>query len=83
MCHASWAAMVGARDALKSSSPQILTAEILAVGTELLTPFRIDTNSLYLTQQLNDLGIDVRTKSVVGDDTAEDFRHSQRLDQAD
>lgn len=46
----------------------IRTAEILAVGTELLTPFRVDTNSLYLTGQLNDLGIDVRLKSVVGDD---------------
>ncbi len=47
------------------------TAEILAVGSELLTPHRIDTNSLYLTGQLNDLGIDVRSKSVVGDEAAE------------
>lgn len=46
----------------------VRTAEILAVGTELLTPFRLDTNSLYLTRQLNDLGIDVRSKSIVGDD---------------
>lgn len=44
-----------------------LTAEILAIGSELLTPFRIDTNSLYLTSRLNDLGIDVVAKSVVGD----------------
>src|SRR5262245_21829320 len=44
------------------------SAEILAVGSELLTPFRIDTNSLYLTAQLNELGIDVRNKGVVGDD---------------
>ena len=49
----------------------IRTAEILAVGTELLTPFRVDTNSLYLTEQLNSLGIDVRSKIVVGDDTAD------------
>ena len=47
------------------------SAEILAVGSELLTPFRIDTNSLYLTAQLNDLGIDVRNKGVVGDDPAD------------
>ena len=46
------------------------TAEILAVGSELLTPFRLDTNSLYLTAQLNELGIDVRNKGVVGDDPA-------------
>jgi nicotinamide-nucleotide amidase len=44
------------------------TAEILAVGSEMLTPFRIDTNSLYLTGQLNELGIDVRAKAIVGDD---------------
>lgn len=44
-----------------------LTAEILAIGSELLTPFRIDTNSLYLTSRLNDLGIEVVAKSVVSD----------------
>jgi competence/damage-inducible protein CinA-like protein len=42
-------------------------AEIIAVGSELLTPFRSDTNSLYLTEQLNQLGIEVVFKSVVGD----------------
>ena len=47
----------------------LLTAEILAVGTELLTPFRQDTNSLYLAGRLNDAGIDVRWKTVVGDRT--------------
>lgn len=45
-------------------------AEILAVGSELLTPFRSDTNSLYLTARLNELGLDVRGKSVVPDDRA-------------
>ena len=44
-----------------------MNAEIIAVGSELLTPNRIDTNSLYLTEQLNQLGIDVIFKSVVGD----------------
>ena len=43
-------------------------AEIIAVGSELLTPERIDTNSLYLTDQLNALGIEVRRKLVIGDD---------------
>lgn len=46
---------------------EVRTAEILAVGTELLTPYRVDTNSLFLTGRLNDLGIDVRAKGVVGD----------------
>ena len=45
-----------------------MTAEIIAVGSELLTPDRSDTNSLWLTAQLNDLGIEVATKTIVGDD---------------
>jgi nicotinamide-nucleotide amidase len=45
-----------------------VNAEIIAVGSEMLTPFRTDTNSLYLTEQLNLLGVDVIFKSVVGDD---------------
>jgi nicotinamide-nucleotide amidase len=43
-------------------------AEIIAVGSELLTPYRQDTNSLYLTAQLNDLGVEVGFKTIVGDD---------------
>jgi nicotinamide-nucleotide amidase len=43
-------------------------AEIIAVGSELLTPHRQDTNSLYLTEQLNGLGVEVRYKCIVGDD---------------
>lgn len=43
-------------------------AEIIAIGTELLTPDRTDTNSLWLTRELNDLGIDVKMKAIVGDD---------------
>ena len=43
-------------------------AEIIAVGSELLTPNRIDTNSLWLTDQLNGLGVEVRRKVIVGDD---------------
>ncbi|MDQ6666512.1 MAG: competence/damage-inducible protein A [Acidobacteriota bacterium] len=45
-----------------------IDAEIIAVGSELLTPRRIDTNSLFLTEQLNGLGVEVTTKCVVGDD---------------
>ena len=44
-----------------------MNAEIIAVGSELLTPFRSDTNSLYLTEQLNLLGVPVIFKSIVGD----------------
>jgi nicotinamide-nucleotide amidase len=44
-----------------------VNAEIIAVGSELLTPHRTDTNSLYLTEQLNLLGVDVIFKSIVGD----------------
>jgi len=43
-------------------------AEIIAVGSELLTADRIDTNSLWLTGELNGLGVEVRRKIVVGDD---------------
>jgi nicotinamide-nucleotide amidase len=45
----------------------LLTAEIIAVGTELLTPTRLDTNSLFITKCLAEYGITVRTKAVVGD----------------
>jgi len=44
-----------------------MNAEIIAVGSELLTPQRVDTNSLFLTERLNDLGVEVTTKYVVGD----------------
>jgi nicotinamide-nucleotide amidase len=45
-----------------------MDAEIIAVGSEMLTPSRVDTNSLWLTAELNNLGVEVRTKSVIGDD---------------
>jgi nicotinamide-nucleotide amidase len=44
-----------------------MDAEIIAVGSELLTPLYQDTNSLFLTERLNSLGIEVRFKTVVGD----------------
>jgi nicotinamide-nucleotide amidase len=45
-----------------------MNAEIIAVGSEMLTPQRVDTNSLYLTAELNNLGVEVVTKCVIGDD---------------
>ena len=46
-------------------------AAFLAVGSELLTPSRVDTNSLFVTEQLNLLGIEVAFKTIVGDDRDE------------
>jgi len=54
-----------------------MKAEIIAVGSEMLTPDRIDTNSLFLTGELNKLGIEVVRKTIVGDNRdllAEAFR---------
>jgi nicotinamide-nucleotide amidase len=48
-----------------------MRACIIAVGSEMLTPFRVDTNSLFITERLNTIGFDVRIKTVVGDDVAE------------
>jgi len=45
-----------------------LTAEIIAIGSELLAPDRTDTNSLWLTEKLNGIGIEVKLKTIVGDD---------------
>ena len=61
-----------------------MNAEIIAVGSELLTPYRLDTNSLLLTDELNQLGIRVVHKAVVGDSPDEmrsSFRHA--LDRAE
>jgi nicotinamide-nucleotide amidase len=44
-----------------------MRAEIIAIGSELLTPSRVDTNSLYLTEQLNSIGVEVELKTIVGD----------------
>jgi nicotinamide-nucleotide amidase len=48
-----------------------MKACILAVGSEMLTPFRVDTNSLFITDRLNEIGYDVRLKAVVADDVDE------------
>lgn len=48
----------------------MFSAEIIAVGSELLTPEKTDTNSLWLTRKLNEIGVDVMLKTIVGDDEA-------------
>ncbi len=44
-----------------------MKSEIIAIGSEMLTPARQDTNSLYLTEKLNEIGVTVRFKTIVGD----------------
>lgn len=59
-----------------------MQACIIAVGSEMLTPFRLDTNSLAITERLNAIGCDVRLKAVVGDDVrelVEVLEHALRL----
>jgi nicotinamide-nucleotide amidase len=48
----------------------MLSAEIIAVGSELLTPEKTDTNSLWLTEKLIGIGVEVMLKTIVGDDEA-------------
>lgn len=55
-----------------------MEAEIIAVGSEMLTPGRIDTNSLWLTERLNRRGIEVARKCVVGDDPTRLTREMRR-----
>jgi nicotinamide-nucleotide amidase len=54
-----------------AAPPLVSRAAILAIGSELLTPLRLDTNSLYLTEQLNLIGVTVVFKTIVGDDRIE------------
>ena len=56
-CRAGWLAVVTV----------LRRAAIVAVGSELLTPSKLDTNSLHITEQLNRLGLDVVVKAVAGD----------------
>ena len=66
------------------SAPRLRTAEVIAVGSELLGWTRLDTNSLFISEQLAALGIDMRAKAVVGDDRArlaDVLKHA--LDRAD
>src|SRR5262249_29099662 len=67
-----------------SGAGVIGSAEIIAVGSELLGTSRLDTNSLFLTEKLSSLGIDLLGKAVVGDrrnDLESFFRHAlERVD---
>jgi nicotinamide-nucleotide amidase len=47
------------------------TAEVLAIGSELLGSIRLDTNSLFIAEQLSSIGIELRAKAVVGDNRRE------------
>ena len=47
--------------------------EAIAIGTELLTTSRVDTNSVWIAQKRADLGLGFHRKSAVGDDR-EDLR---------
>lgn len=58
-----------------------LRVEIIAIGSELLTPYYQDTNSLYLTRQINDLGMSISLKTIAGDnldDLIYCFRQAQQ-----
>jgi nicotinamide-nucleotide amidase len=69
---------------MSRGGPALHTAEIIAVGTELLGSTRLDTNSLYLADCLASLGIQVRSKTVVGDNRPEVAEHLRRaLDRVD
>jgi nicotinamide-nucleotide amidase len=60
------------------------TAEILAIGSELLGSSRLDTNSLFLSERLASVGIELRSKTVVGDNRREVAEHLRRaLDRVD
>jgi nicotinamide-nucleotide amidase len=52
------------------ASKALMIAEIIAAGSEMLTPYRQDTNSLFLTEALNNLGAQVAFKTIVGDSLA-------------
>ena len=49
-------------------APVRMRAEVIAVGSEMLTPTHVDTNSLFITERLNEIGIDLQGKAIAGDD---------------
>ena len=53
---------------MSDPSRVLATAEVIAVGSELLGSTRLDTNSLFLAERLGALGIELRGKAVAGDD---------------
>jgi nicotinamide-nucleotide amidase len=69
---------------MTGAGPALQKAEIIAVGSELLGSTRLDTNSLYLAERLASLGIELRSKTVVGDNRREVAEHLRRaLDRVD
>src|SRR4029078_12892766 len=58
----------------RAGTRRLPVAEIIAVGSELLLGGRTDSNSLLITEELASLGIEVRFKSIVGDDRADIVR---------
>ena len=52
---------------MPTSAALLLTAETIAIGTELLIGGKSDANSLFVADELGKLGIEVRFKSLVGD----------------
>jgi nicotinamide-nucleotide amidase len=57
-------------DVTASAAPPLTRASVIAVGSELLETTKLDTNSLFITEQLNAVGIDVTSKHVAGDERA-------------
>jgi nicotinamide-nucleotide amidase len=69
---------------MTGAPPPLARAEIIAIGSELLGTSRLDTNSLLLSERLATLGIELRSKTVVGDSRAEVAEHLRRaLDRVD
>lgn len=54
-------------DRVSAVRAPLATAEVIAIGSELLGWTRLDTNSLFIAEQLSALGIELRAKAVVGD----------------
>lgn len=65
-------------DSVTDALSPLRTAEIIAIGSELLGSTRLDTNSLFLAESLATLGIELRAKSVVGDNRREVSDHFRR-----
>lgn len=69
---------------MNAAARTLKTAEIIAIGSELLGSTRLDTNSLVLAERLGSLGIELRSKTVVGDNRREVAEHLRRaLDRVD
>jgi nicotinamide-nucleotide amidase len=69
---------------MSGAAPTLQRAEVIAIGSELLGSTRLDTNSLVLAECLASLGIELRSKTVVGDNRREVAEHLRRaLDRVD